>query len=228
MAQRLRGLVSQFHKGSDKLKIVKVGHPALRHISRPVSVELLKSTRGKALIEQMVSTMRAHNGCGLAAPQIGRNLQLFIMEITEKDLEQESQMRDIERLGLRRIPLTVIANPKLIKSKKQLVHREGCLSNPDYTALVPRAEAAKIEGINGVTGEPIRFTASKWTARVLQHEVDHLAGKLYIDDMDTRSYAHSDEFLRWQLEPEQLQAESLTPKARKACLDLPVFDPRTN
>eukprot|EP00730_Choanoeca_flexa_P003843 TRINITY_DN11518_c0_g1_i11.p1 TRINITY_DN11518_c0_g1~~TRINITY_DN11518_c0_g1_i11.p1 ORF type:complete len:151 (+),score=4.79 TRINITY_DN11518_c0_g1_i11:288-740(+) len=126
MAQRLRGLVSQFHKGSDKLKIVKVGHPALRHISRPVSVELLKSTRGKALIEQMVSTMRAHNGCGLAAPQIGRNLQLFIMEITEKDLEQESQMRDIERLGLRRIPLTGKASRPIVAMSPNTDQKHLC------------------------------------------------------------------------------------------------------
>eukprot|EP00045_Choanoeca_perplexa_P012414 m.135445 g.135445 ORF g.135445 m.135445 type:complete len:243 (-) comp15993_c0_seq3:185-913(-) len=227
MAGRFRGLVSKFSSGSDHLKVVKVGHPALQHASRNVTPAFLQSTAGKDLIEQMVAAMRAHSGCGLAAPQIGRNLQLFVMELQDADLESEARTRDIAQLGMKAVPLTVIANPRMTLSKKVLLHREGCLSVPDHTALVPRADAVKIEGLDGLTGKPITFTASKWTARILQHEVDHLHGKLYLDRMNRETYTHQDELFQ-HYDPNLISAECLTASALRRLQNLPAFDPATS
>lgn len=123
----------------------------------------------KTLVSDMVETMHASNGIGLAAPQIGKNLRLAVIEYPkQKDNDFE-------------IPLLVLVNPKIIsKSTEEQIDTEGCLSILGIELPVPRAKKVKVKA-QDIEGNKIRFTASGLFARIIQHELDHLDGKLIID-----------------------------------------------
>jgi peptide deformylase len=131
--------------------------------------------------------MRAAPGVGLAAPQIGESLQLAVIE------DRIDYIKDISRdklAELKRSPVDfhVIINPKLtIVGETAVDFFEGCLSVAGFAAMVSRGESVRVECLNE-RAEPVTINAQGWYARILQHEIDHLNGTLYIDRMHTRSF----------------------------------------
>lgn len=169
------------------LDIRQVGEPVLRQRARPLTVEEICSSPIRLLIEQMRDTMRQAPGVGLAAPQIGQSLQLAVIEDREEYLEGIASviLQERERMV---VPFHVIVNPRLtITEEGPALFFEGCLSLDHFAALVPRAIAVRVDCLNE-RGEPEVIQARGWYARILQHEIDHLNGTLYIDRMLSRSF----------------------------------------
>ena len=145
------------------LKIFKYPDPILRQKAEPITVfdEELKN-----LVADMAETMYAAPGVGLAANQIGIARQLVVIDITGSDAEEKE--------------LITLINPKISKGEGAAVDEEGCLSVVDYTANVKRFTKIWVEA-QDVDGNPLTFEAEDYYARVIQHEVDHLSGHLFID-----------------------------------------------
>jgi peptide deformylase len=177
------------------LKIRSVGEPVLRSRARALRPEeiLLPSTRD--LIAAMRETMNDAPGVGLAAPQVGVPLQLAVIE------DREENMKDLSREVLAErerkvVPFHVIINPVLtLESPAEIEFFEGCLSLPGLVALVPRARKVKVECLDQ-HGQAKVIRASGWYARILQHEIDHLSGALYVDRMRSVSLCSLDNFTR--------------------------------
>jgi peptide deformylase len=179
------------------LKIVESGHPVLRRTSRALTKAELLSPEIQRLIELMRETMRDAPGVGLAAPQIGESIQLAVIE----DREQYLTGFPPERLALlerRPVSFHVIANPVLTAENEELAEfYEGCLSvgRAGFTAIVPRAKNVRVDALDH-RGEPITLRAGGWHARILQHEIDHLNGRLFLDRMYSRTFSASAEYGR--------------------------------
>jgi peptide deformylase len=177
------------------LKIRSVGEPVLRSRAKALRPEeiLLPSTRD--LIAAMRETMNDAPGVGLAAPQVGIPLQLAVIE------DREENMKDLSREVLAErerkvVPFHVIINPVLtLESPAEIEFFEGCLSLPGLVALVPRARKVKVEYLDE-HGQAKVIRASGWYARILQHEIDHLSGALYVDRMRSVSLCSLDNFTR--------------------------------
>jgi len=177
------------------LKIVQAGDPVLRRTSRPLTREEISSPSIQQLIELMRETMREAPGVGLAAPQIGQPIQLAVIE------DQAGYISDISAAELERrqrvpIPFHVIINPKLTLDNSSVAFFEGCLSVEGYQAIVDRALNVRVECLNE-RGEEIKINARGWYARILQHEIDHLNGILYIDRMKTRTLTTGENIVRY-------------------------------
>jgi peptide deformylase len=174
------------------MSIVHAGDPILRAPAALVREEQFGTPELLALIDRMVDEMRRAPGVGLAAPQLGIGLRILVMEDTA---DRMSHLTDEEREERKRsdVPLTAIVNPVLELAGEELaIHFEGCLSVPGYSALVPRAYEVVVSGKNPMGGA-MRMRASGWPARILQHELDHLDGRLYVDRMITRSFATTEQ-----------------------------------
>ena len=169
-----------------RLKIVQAGEAVLREYARPLSIEDLRSPEIRQLIEWMRETMRDAPGVGLAAPQVGLSLQLAVIEDSAERQQAVAPEKLAER-GRRPVPFHVIANPSLTLEGEPLEFFEGCLSVAGFSALVPRAPRVRVDCLNE-NGEPVTITADGWYARILQHEIDHLHGTLYLDRMHSRSF----------------------------------------
>lgn len=138
------------------------------------------SEKLKQLSEDMIAIMRKAPGVGLAAPQIGVGLKIIVLEDKLEYMKLQSE-RMQEKLDRRPFDPIVICNPQLKPvGKKGFRYWEGCLSVAGYQGLVERYLAVDVSG-QDVNGQPIRFKASGWQARILQHESDHVQGILYID-----------------------------------------------
>ena len=178
-----------------KLKIVQAGDPVLRKKCRQLTRQEILSPSIQELILLMRDTMREAPGVGLAAPQIGESIQLAVIEdrVTYvKDLSEE-ELAARQRSA---IPFHVIINPELtIVNKSSAVFFEGCLSVHGYQAIVDRALDVRVECLNE-RGEEVTIDAHGWYARILQHEIDHLNGILYVDRMKTRTYTTGENFIR--------------------------------
>jgi peptide deformylase len=147
------------------------------------------------LIQSMRETMYDAPGVGLAAPQVGIPRQLVVIEDPPAAIQKLSVEQAAER-ERRPVPFHVLINPILtVPDRSGVEFFEGCLSLAGYTAIVPRALTVQVEALNDY-GEPISIDASGWYARILQHEIDHLNGVLYIDRMNPRSFATQDNHLR--------------------------------
>jgi peptide deformylase len=161
------------------LKIVQAGTPVLRQKGRNLTPAEIRSAPVQTLIDLMRETMRDAPGVGLAAPQIGEPLRLAVIEDQVTREEQERAP----------VPFHVIVNPELRfvgQPAEMLDHFEGCLSVDGYQAIVQRSRRVQVSALDH-RGEPITIDASGWYARILQHEIDHLNGILYIDRMRTRT-----------------------------------------
>src|ERR1044072_8381942 len=178
------------------ITIVQAGDPVLRKQSRPLTREEILSPSLQELIPLMRETMREAPGVGLAAPQIGQSIQLAVIEDRAtyiKDLSDE-ELAARERSA---IPFHVIINPKLtVAGNSSAVFFEGCLSVHGYQAIVDRALDVHVECLNE-RGEEVTINAHGWYARILQHEIDHLNGILYIDRMKTRTFTTSENLLQF-------------------------------
>lgn len=140
-----------------KLKIRFYGDPSLRRTSKPVK-EVTDKERG--ILSEMCELMRLSGGVGLAAPQVGINRQIIMVDVGEG--------------------LVTLVNPRIIKKSGSMTMEEGCLSLPGIYVRVKRAKKITVAGLNELN-EEVAITASDIFARALQHEIDHLMGKLIID-----------------------------------------------
>jgi peptide deformylase len=155
------------------LKVARLGHPILRQIAEPVSPEAIGAPEIQRLVDDMLETMEDHDGAGLAAPQVHVSRRVVIYGVEANPRYPEAP----------EIPLTVLINPKLTPlGSEQEEDWEGCLSVPDLRGQVPRFTRIRVEAL-GRDGRPLRFTAEDFHARVVQHECDHLDGKVYLDRM---------------------------------------------
>ena len=148
-------------------EILKMGDPRLLRVAEPVTE--FGTPAMDALIQDMFDTMHDANGAGLAAPQIGVNLQLVIY-----GFKQNQRYPDAPS-----VPETVLINPVLTPLSEEMEEAfEGCLSVPGLRGSVPRYARLRYEGVDQ-HGAPIRRDVDGFHARVVQHEVDHLLGILY-------------------------------------------------
>jgi peptide deformylase len=167
-----------------RLQIAQIGEEVLRAPAKQLSREDILSAKTQELIEHMRDTMRNAPGVGLAAPQVGVPLQLAVIEDREEYHKKLSPAQLSERQR-QPIPFHVIVNPRIVSSDKtSLEFFEGCLSVAGYSAIVPRARAVTVEYLTE-HAESKMVESVGWYARILQHEIDHLAGVLYIDRMRT-------------------------------------------
>lgn len=180
------------------LEIVQTGDPVLRKVARQMSEDEIRSESTQRLIAQMRDTMRAAPGVGLAAPQIGESIQLAVIE------DRIDYIKDVsaEQLAARQrepIDFHVIINPKLtIVGNTTVDFFEGCLSVEGFAAVVRRGASVLVDCLNE-RAEPVRLKGLGWYARILQHEIDHLNGTLYIDRMQSRSFTTVENVERfWQ------------------------------
>lgn len=174
-----------------KLEIVQTGNPVLRQRARPLAPADMRSREIQNLIEAMRECMVRAPGVGLAAPQIGLSLQLAVIEDRaeyHKDVEP-SVLKERER---RPVPFHAIVNP-VIESigNENLEFFEGCLSVSGFSALVSRSRAVRVTCLDERGREKV-IDATGWYARILQHEIDHLNGTLYIDRMISRTFTTMD------------------------------------
>jgi peptide deformylase len=167
-------------------KVIRMGHPTLRHIAEPVLVSELKTPEFIELLVDLYDTMKVEGGIGIAAPQINVSKQVTLIELPENN----------ERYGeLEGTPLMVIINPeiKYLTQEKQGFW-EGCLSVPGLRGFVERPKSIQVDYLNE-HGEKKTIIADDFLATVFQHELDHLFGKLYIDRItDTTKITYTEEF----------------------------------
>jgi len=174
-------------------EIVHVGHPVLRGRARPLSPGEVRSRKTGKLIERMRSVMQQAPGVGLAAPQIAMPLQLAVIE-DRAEYHKEASAAHLAERGRRPMPFHAIINPVIVeRSVETADFFEGCLSLPGFSALVQRALRVTVECLDE-RGEKKVIEASGWYARILQHEIDHLNGMLYLDRMAARSFTSVENF----------------------------------
>lgn len=151
-------------------EIIRLGHPVLRQVADSVPEAWFGTDRLAQLSAEIVRTMLAEDGAGLAAPQIAESLRMLAYWVPETDDSPE-------------IPPTVLVNPELRPvGADQEDGWEGCLSVPGLRGLVSRFRRIKVKA-RSIDGESLSLTANGFHARVLQHEVDHLDGIVYLDRM---------------------------------------------
>ena len=141
-----------------KLNIIKFGDPLLRKRAREVEAI---TPRIITLLDDMIETMRAHEGCGLAAPQVGILRRIAVIEVEEGKVYE-------------------LINPKIIAYAGEQCEREGCLSNPGESGYTKRPKAVTVRAMDR-SGNEYELNGTDLLARAICHEVDHLDGKLYTD-----------------------------------------------
>ena len=179
-----------------RLKIVQAGDPVLRTQARRLTHEEIISDEIQRLIGDMRETMRDAPGVGLAAPQVGASLQIALIEDREELFSglPEQELAEKER---KPVPFHVIINPEItLLGEDWADFYEGCLSLSGFSAVVPRARRIRIACLDENAGSR-SIEASGWYARILQHEIDHLHGTLYIDRMDSRTFTSLDNWGRF-------------------------------
>ncbi|WP_303774455.1 peptide deformylase [Anaerolinea thermophila] len=152
--------------------IVTVPDPVLRRKAKKITTF---DKDLQVLIDDMIETMRAAPGVGLAAPQVGISQRLIVVEYGEGEEEDENVPKK----------LYVVINPEIVEASPEMVTGvEGCLSIPRLIGEVERHERVVVKGLNRY-GKPVKYKLSGWVARIFQHEIDHLDGVLYTDRATT-------------------------------------------
>lgn len=178
-----------------RLKIISAGDSVLRATAQALSKKQITSTQIQTLIDYMRETVRDAPGVGLAAPQIGESFQLAVIE-DRAEYHKSLTPAEMKERGRKEVPFHVIINPviELLTDPSETFY-EGCLSVPGFLALVSRAKEVRVHCLDH-KGEQRTITASGWHARILQHEIDHLNGTLYIDRMQSKSFSTLDNYTR--------------------------------
>jgi peptide deformylase len=152
--------------------IIRPDNPVLRRKARAVDNPNTPATQ--QLIDDMIATMRAAPGVGLAAPQVAVGRRIAVIEYGEMPEDAPDDFEPDKKLY-------VIVNPEIVARSEELVEgAEGCLSLPGYAGNVMRHQAITVKALNR-KGKPIKIKAHDWLARIFQHEIDHLDGVLFID-----------------------------------------------
>ena len=182
-------------------QIVEIGHPVLRERAREVTSEELGSEAVQSLIDDMVETMRAANGAGLAANQVAERLRIAVVEVREGNPRYPYKPP---------VPLTVVVNPVIEPLDDDVEQiNEGCLSVPNLRGEVPRHMSVSVRYLDrdGVEHEEVRRGL---TAGTFQHELDHLDGVLFVDRVtDPRTLSTWAEFDRFHREDFERRAREL-------------------
>lgn len=172
-------------------KIAQIGHPILRAPAEPVPLDALASARFQTLIDDLIETMRDANGAGLAATQIYEPWQVCAVEVADNPRYPYKP----------KIPLTILVNPVIEPlTEETFDNYEGCLSVPNLRGVVKRCAKIRLTARDR-EGRPIDEVFQGFTAGTMQHEVDHLFGKLFVDHVeDPRTLATWAEFERFHKE----------------------------
>ena len=172
------------------LKVARLGHPVLRQIAAPIPPDQITTAAVQQFIDDMIETMYEYDGAGLAAPQVHVSQQIVIMEVTKNPRYPDAPD----------IPLTIYINPEITLLTEAMDEDwEGCLSVPGMRGRVPRHTNIRLRAYDR-QGERVDFVAEGFHARVIQHECDHLEGKVYIDRMrDMSSLMFLEEFIKYGL-----------------------------
>jgi peptide deformylase len=169
------------------LKVARMGHPVLRAKCKPVAPADIGSAQVQQLIDDLFATMREYQGVGLAAPQVHVGLRLFVAGFAPSKGEEEDH-----------VPLMALINPEITPVGDDIVEDwEGCLSIPDIRGKVPRATEITVKAYDR-KGRRVEISARGFTARVIQHETDHLDGVLFFDRMTSfETLTFLEEFSRY-------------------------------
>jgi len=172
------------------LKVARLGHPVLRVAAEPVAPDSIGTARVQQLIDDMIETMVEYDGAGLAAPQVHVSQQIVVFQVDDNPRYPDAES----------VPLTVLINPKITAlSTRTDLDWEGCLSLPDLRGQVPRYTQVRVEAYDR-QGKRLNYIAKKFHARVVQHECDHLLGKVFVDRMKSLdSLMFLREFLRYEV-----------------------------
>jgi peptide deformylase len=170
------------------LKVTRLGHPVLRKVTEEIAVKELKTPAMQKFIDDMVETMNEYDGVGLAADQVFTSKQVAVLEVADNPRYPQKP----------KVPLTVLVNPKITPLSDEMEDDwEGCLSIPDLRGRVPRYSAIRVQALDR-QGKKLDFVAEHFHARVIQHEFDHLNGKVYLDRMrDFSTLTFLQEFARY-------------------------------
>jgi len=156
------------------LKVARLGHPVLREKAADVEVKDIKAGKFKTLLEDMIETMHAYEGVGLAGPQVHLPLRVFVFEVQE---------RVAKRRGVKQVNVGAIFNATYEPiGNDTITDWEGCLSVPFLGGETPRYRKVRMRGIDH-DGDPIELEVDDFTARIYQHEIDHTNGNVYLDKM---------------------------------------------
>ncbi|XP_062500779.1 peptide deformylase, mitochondrial-like [Corticium candelabrum] len=184
-------LLREFRRSQllDKVSVVQAGHVVLRQAAAPVDPRAIASEEIQAIVGKMHKILDDTEHHGLSAPQIGVALQIMIVQITARQLKDLGK-RTVSALQMTELRRRVFINPKLsIIDSSVVIEREGCLSVFGHSACVPRAREVCVSGLDE-NGEQVQLRARGWAARIVQHEIDHLQGLLFVDKMKSRTFAN--------------------------------------
>lgn len=156
------------------LKVARLGHPVLRRPAARVSAEVVRQANFQRFVDDMVVTMREYQGVGLAAVQVHEPIQVAVLEVAE----------NARYPGKEAVPLSILINPEIVPLDDETEDDwEGCLSIPEIRGQVPRYKRLRVTALDR-DGNALEFVAEDFHARVIQHEVDHLRGHVYLDRMN--------------------------------------------
>jgi peptide deformylase len=174
------------------LKVARLGHPVLRKITAPLSLPEMQSPAFQKFVDDMIETMKEYDGVGLAADQVHESKQVAVLEVAENPRYPNKP----------NVPLTVLINPQISPLTEAMAEDwEGCLSIPDLRGRVPRYKSIRVQAWDR-DGKPFEYIATDFHARVIQHEWDHLQGKVYLDRMrDFSTLTFLTEFARYWIQP---------------------------
>jgi peptide deformylase len=183
------------------LPIVGIGDPVLRRAAESIDPAVIATAAFQELIGRMRATMIAAPGVGLAAPQIGLGIRLAVIEDSPErwvDLDPTT-LAERERTEL---AFTVLVNPVVehVVEDGAVTFYEGCLSVPGYAGAVERARSVRLTAL-GADGQPFSAIYTGWPARIIQHEVDHLDGRIYVDRVATTSLSTHENLLHQRGRP---------------------------
>src|SRR5262245_17205588 len=173
------------------LKVARLGNPVLRQIAAPLTPREIQSPSFQKFIDDMIETMKEYDGVGLAADQVHESKQIAVLEVAENPRYPDKP----------NVPLTVLINPKISPLTDEMEEDwEGCLSIPDIRGKVPRHQSIQVQARDR-DGKALEFIAVDFHARVIQHEWDHLNGKVYLDRMrDFSTLTFLTEFARYWMQ----------------------------
>src|SRR5260370_39537621 len=164
-----------------RLSILQYGDPILR--AKGKHIEKIDN-RIRELAQNMIETMHAANGVGLAAPQVGESLQLTVLDVSQVEDRPSTMKLNGENTDPQSAMPLVLINPEINLGSEIEMGTEGCLSFPEITGEIERAKSVTLRAQN-LDGEAIEIEATGFLARAIQHEVDHLNGILFIDRMSS-------------------------------------------
>jgi peptide deformylase len=167
------------------LKVARMGHPVLRAKARALDRRDIKTAAVQSLIDDLIDTMIEYHGVGLAAPQVHEGVRIFVATLDVDDSDKTSEP-------------VVLINPEITPVGNDIVDGwEGCLSIPDIRGRVPRAREIAVRALDR-SGDRIELVAQDYSARVIQHETDHLDGVLFFDRMRSfETLSFIDEYSRY-------------------------------